>query len=216
VTGVAVHPVARGLLVWMQAGGPRLQSLMAEEAARADDLSPAGDAAVRAQLRFLAEALAANAGPGRAAALEAFRDRLPDVLDDAEDRLRAHAELLGEATAFEVGLQFADASPDDPGLVAMLERRVRVGAWVRLFLEAFDAAQPDRPPAAPAALAWMADHQVHLADTIFSMDRRAKQLAQQRGGPEAIADQEVVNRIGQATMLQSHVRFLVEALARAM
>jgi len=208
--------VARGLLVWMQTNGPRLQALMAQEAARADDLSPAGDAAVRAQLRFVADALAANAGPGRAEALAGFRDRLPSALDGAAERVGELSELLGEATALEVGLQFADASPDDPGLVAMLARRVRVDAWMRLFLERYDAAQPDRPPAAPAALAWMAEHQTHLADTIFAMDRRAKQHELERGGPDAIADVETVNRIGQATMLQSHVRFLVEALARAL
>lgn len=210
-----VHPVARGLLAWMQANGPRLQALMGDEAARAEDLSPAGDAAVRAQLRFLAEALAANAGPGRADPLVRFRDGLPAVLDGAGDRLDELTGLLGEATAFEIGLQFADANPEDPGLVAMLERRVRVGAWMRLFLEAYDAAQRDRPPVTPAALHWMGAHQTHLADTIFSMDRRAKQLEMDRGGPDAVADQDVVNRIGQAAMLQSHVRFLVEALAHS-
>ena len=72
-----LHPTARGLLAWMQAGGPRLRALMAEEAATAEDLSPAGDAAVRAHLRFLAEALAANAGPGRAGALAGRPSRKP-------------------------------------------------------------------------------------------------------------------------------------------
>ena len=124
-------------------------------------------------------------------------------------------ELIGEATAFEIGKQFPDATAEDAGLVAMLERRVRVGAWMRWFLEAYDAAQPDAAPTGPAALRWMGENQVHLADTIFSMDRRAKELEMERGGPDAVADTAAVNRIGQATMLQSHVRFLVEALARA-
>ena len=80
------------------------------------------------------------------------------------------------------------------------------------------APQPAEPstPAAPAALEWMAAHQAQLADTIFAMDRRAKQAELDRGGPDAIASPEVVNRIGQAAMVQAHARFLVEALAAAL
>jgi hypothetical protein len=59
----------------------------------------------------------------------------------------------------------------------------------------------------------MAGHQDQLADTIFAMDRRAKQAELDRGGPDAIASAEVVNRIGQAATIQAHTRFLVEALA---
>ena len=40
----------------------------------------------------------------------------------------------------------------------------------------------------PAALAWMGERQVQLADTIFAMDRRAKEAELARGGPDAIAD----------------------------
>jgi hypothetical protein len=59
----------------------------------------------------------------------------------------------------------------------------------------------------------MADHQTLLADTIFAMDRRAKELEISRGGPDAVADAKVVNRIGQAAALHAHTRFLVDALA---
>jgi hypothetical protein len=59
----------------------------------------------------------------------------------------------------------------------------------------------------------MSDHQTLLADTIFAFDRRAKQAELARGGPDAIADPAVVNRIGQAATLQGSMRFLVEALA---
>lgn len=199
----------------MQTNGPRLQDLMAEEAATAEDLSPSGDAAVRAQLRFVADALAANAGPGQQAELAAFRTALPERLTEAEAELTHLVDMLGEAAAFEAGKQFGDQAPEDPALASMLERRIRVGAWMRLFLRMLDEARPERPPASPAALEWMGAHQQHLADTIFSMDRRAKELEMARGGPDAVANPEVVNRIGQAAMLQSHVRFLVEALAQA-
>ena len=59
----------------------------------------------------------------------------------------------------------------------------------------------------------MGERQTQLADTIFAMDRRAKEGEMARGGPDAVANPEVVNRIGQAAMLQAHTRFLVEALA---
>ncbi len=47
-----------------------------------------------------------------------------------------------------------------------------------------------------------------------SLDRGAKQALIDRGRPDAVADPEVVNQIGQATMLQGHIKFLVEALAQ--
>jgi hypothetical protein len=59
----------------------------------------------------------------------------------------------------------------------------------------------------------MGGHQDLLADTIFAMDRRAKQAEMDRGGPDAVATAEVANRIGQAATVQAHTRFLVEGLA---
>jgi hypothetical protein len=95
----------------------------------------------------------------------------------------------------------------------MLDRRVRLAAWTRVFLDALDEARAPAAPASPAILEWMGDHQGLLSDTIFAMDRRAKQAELDRGGPDAIAAAEVVNRIGQAATIQAHTRFLVEALA---
>jgi hypothetical protein len=48
------------------------------------------------------------------------------------------------------------------------------------------------------------------------MDRRAKEIEISRGGPDAVADPAVSNRIGQAATLHAHTRFLVEALARCL
>ena len=120
---------------------------------------------------------------------------------------------MGEAHAFEAALQFGDHAGEDPGMRAVLDRRVRVAAWTRVFLAALDAARAPAEPVAPAVLAWMAEHQAGLADTIFAMDRRAKRAELDRGGPDAIASPEVVNRIGQAAVVQAHARFLVEGLA---
>ena len=209
------HPTARGLLVWMQTHPDRLRELLDREAAGDDDLAPAGDPAVRAHLTFVAEALAASAAPAAAATLEAFAARLPALLADRLDRVDEEIGRGGEAVAFELELQFRGETADDPGIRAMVDRRLRIGAWTRVFLAELDAARAPAAPVADAVLAWMGDRQTQLADTIFAMDRRAKEAELERGGPDAIADTAVVNRIGQAAMLQAHTRFLVEALAES-
>ena len=209
----APHPAARGLLVWMQTHPERLRELLDRAADGSDDLAPAGDPAVRAHLAFVAQALAANAAPGAAAALEAFASELPARLVDSEPRVDEQLERLGEATAFELDLQFGDAAADDPSIHTMIDRRMRIGAWTRVFLDDLDEARGARPIGAEV-LAWMGERQVQLADTIFAMDRRAKESELARGGADAIASPETVNRIGQAAMLQAHTRFLVEGLAQ--
>ena len=130
-----------------------------------------------------------------------------------EDEVDDQIKRIGEATAFELDLQFGDEVADDPGIHAMIDRRVRIAAWTRVFLEALDDAREGEPPVATDVLAWMGERQTQLADTIFAMDRRAKEGEIARGGPDAVASPEVVNRIGQAAMLHAHTRFLVEGLA---
>jgi hypothetical protein len=181
----APHPTARGLLVWMQTHHTRLLELVAEEGANSGDASPAGDAAIRAHLRFVAEALAANAGPGQAAELEGF------------------------ATHLAIRMQAASESMD-----GVLERRLRVDASIQVFLEALDRARPDRVPIRQPTLAWWKANSRRLAHTIFALDRGAKQALLDRGQQDAVADPEIVNQIGQAAMLQGHIKFLVEALAQ--
>lgn len=212
----AVHPVAQGLLGWMQANPARLHALLADEAEGADDLAPAGDPAVRAHLRFVAEGLAANASPAARDPLRGFVHGLPALLAAREARVDEEMRVVGEAHAFEVSLQFGDEAADDPSVRGMLDRRVRIAAWTRVFLAGLDEARAPAAPVAGAVLAWMGDRQVQLADTIFAMDRRAKEQEIARGGPDAVANPEVVNRIGQAAMLQAHTRFLVEGLAESL
>ena len=232
----AVHPVAQGLLGWMQANPERLRANLDEEAAHAlasagrlqsgrarggppsepDDVGPAGDPALRAHLRFVAEALAAVAAPSGREALEAFAAGLPALLAEREPEVDEQMRQVGEAHAFEVGLQFGGEAAEDPSVHAMVDRRVRMAAWTRVFLAGLDDARAPAAPVAAAALEWMAARQTQLADTIFAMDRRAKEREIARGGPDAVASPEVVNRIGQAAMVQAHARFLVEALAESL
>jgi hypothetical protein len=197
----------------MQSHTQRLPALLAREAAGSDDLAPAGDAAVRAHLALVAEALAANAAPASAAALDGFAGGISATLRDREAQVDEQMRRVGEATAFELDLQFGDEVADDPGVHQMIDRRIRIAAWTRVFLDALDEARAPEPPVAGAVLGWMGERQTQLADTIFAMDRRAKEGEIARGGPDAVASPEVVNRIGQAAMLHAHTRFLVEGLA---
>lgn len=205
-------PQARPLVGWMQAHPDRLRALLSEEASEAGDLSPVGDAAVRAHLLFVTEALTASAdddGRGR--------------LRELDRRLRTHAaagrlddatELVGAATAHELRLQFGESAADDEALGDMAGRRVRIVAWHRVFLDELEDALGSAAFDAKEAKAWMSANQTVLADIIFAMDRRAKQREIDLGGPDAVASAEVANRIGQAATLHAHTRFLADALER--
>jgi hypothetical protein len=207
VTTRAAHPVAQALLGWMQLNTPLLRDLLEHE--------PAGeDAAMRAHLRFLARGLAEVAAPAARAGLEAFAGDMDGWFVRSEARLDEEMRRVGEAHAHEAGLQFGPAAGEDPTNRAVIERRVRMVAWSRVFLDGVEEALgPAGAGLADRSTHWMSDHQTLLADTIFAFDRRAKQAELARGGPDAIADPAVVNRIGQAATLQGSMRFLVEALA---
>ncbi len=212
-----IHPDARAVLAWMGQRMSRLQELVDEELARpgADqDRSPASDAAIRSHLRFVAEGLAAHAAPARADALESFAAEVGDALVADADALDAELAPVGEATVFELEKQFGSGISEDEQMHATAGRRVRLAAWTNLFLAQLDDAL-DASVKAPA-LEWMGERQGHLANTIFAMDRRAKELEIERNGPEAVDDVDVANRLGQAAMLQAHSRFLVEALVVTM
>ncbi|MGI9539677.1 MAG: hypothetical protein ACR2N6_05965 [Miltoncostaeaceae bacterium] len=213
-TSRPVHPASRALLAWMQANAGRARELLNEEARDAEDLSPAGDAAVVAHLRFVAEALSA-ASPAHEPMRE-FGAKARGLLHARSELLEAEMSREGEAAAIELGAQFGDSAGDDPSSVAMVERRVRLGAWRRVFLDALDEVRSPAPRVAGTAEQWMVDRQTQLADLIFAMDRRAKEVEIERSGPDAVEDADVVNRIGQAAMLQAQMRFLVEAVAESL
>ena len=196
----------------MQQNGRRLRDLLDIEALDADDLSPTSEAAIRAHLRLVSEALAATAGPATRDGLEELAETLPERFVDRADELERELELLEDAAAHELDLQFgAQRTADDPTMREVIERRLRVQAWSRFFLRRVGEAAGDER-LADGALAWMGEHQTDLATTIFSMDRRAKEAEIARHGPQAVDDLARVNQIGQAAMLQAHMRFLVEAI----
>jgi hypothetical protein len=204
-------PHTAAVVEWMKANGGRLRELLDEEGEGAEDRSPAGEPAIRAHLRFQAEALAATASPPLAGALERLADELPERFEGGEDLLDQELQREAEAAGFEVRLQFGDASGEDPSLATVVGRRVLITAWSRFFLQLLDEALDEDGRLAGAAGAWMDGHEEDLAMMIFSIDRRAKQAEIARGGEDAVADRDRVNLIGQAALLQARMRFLAEA-----
>ena len=184
------------------------------EAAGSDDHSPAGEAAIRAYLRLVAEALAATAGPAtRDRASRNSPARCPRgstrrgrswTPSSSSWRTRPRTSSICSSAS-------AQAS-NDPSVREVTRRRLRVQAWTRVFLRRVGEAAGD-DGVAGASLEWMAARQDDLASLIFAMDRRAKEGEIARRGAEAVDAPDVVNRIGQAAMLQAHMRFLVEAIA---
>jgi hypothetical protein len=215
-TSAPGQALARELLAWMGAHGARLRTLLAEEAERdpETDLSPAGEPAIRAYRRLVAEALAAGRDPEVAAAAARLGERLPILAEERRGELDEDIAAGGEALAFEVGLQLGAGADADPSTRGMVERRARVMAWLRFFLARLDdeLAPAGREVAAPA-LAWMGANQSLLSVLNHRTGHRVRQRDAEHGG---LGDEQELRRVAQAAMLQAHVRFLVEALGAAL
>jgi hypothetical protein len=207
-------PVDAGaVLTWMRGHGARLSALVAEETPEGADTAPAGDPAVRAHLRFLAEALAARAGDPVGPAARGLSADLPAFFDDTADLREEHLARGAGAIALEEHLQYGVLPGSDPSLDTALRRRLRLGAWTRLFLLALEerlGAAHDGM--ADTALAWTSGHQQRLARLIVAMDRQAKAAAGRSG---TALDPATLDAIGQATVVQGHVRLLLEGLEAA-
>ena len=197
----------------MQQHSARLRVLLEAEADGESDLSPAGEPAIRGHLRLVSEALAVTAGPATRGGLEQLALDLPNWFTERDGEIADQMARQAAAAEHELDRQFGTDRPtDDPSVQGMADRRMRVDGWLRLFLRWVGESIGD-DGFASVAVAWMDDHQTDLANTIFAMDRRAKEAEIARTGETAVDDPVVVNRIGQAAMLQAHTRFLVEACA---
>jgi hypothetical protein len=212
---------ARTAAAWMRAHPERREALLHEQGAEA--ASPAGDAAIAANLRFLAEALADAADGPLSEVLGRFAANLPASLPARADHLRDALERQDVLSVEEAVRQFGPAVPDDPEFRATLARRARLAAWGEVFVACLaDHLDEDGPlgelaPGLEDAVAqWMAARQDALASAIFSIDKRAKQAAIALDGPHAVDDPEIVNSIGQAASVQGHTLFLAEALAASL
>lgn len=202
-------------LAWMREHGEVLRVLLGEEQGDDPDPSPGDDAAIRSHLRFLATALHETASPVIAERLAGFADDLPEWFAGSQDLYDEHLETGIGAIALEEHLQFGVRPGSDPSLDAGLERRVRIGGLIRIFLLGLELRLgPSADGLEGEALGWMGAHQRELARLIFSLDRHAKASARGPGGE--MVDLETQDAIGQAAAVQGHVRLLVEALASAL
>lgn len=201
------------VLGWMRVHGERLQELVAEEAHDPADAAPAGDAAVRAHLRFAADAMEATADDRLGEALEGFSDELATWFEEARDLFDEHLEIGAGAMALEAHLQFGALPGEDPSIDEGLRRRLRIDGWLRLFLVALERRLgPAEDGFAEAVLAWIGARRRELGRLIIWLDRQAKLAAAARiaGGTVDLAIQ---NEISQAAVVQAHVRQLIEAVS---
>ena len=211
ITGGPVD--AAEALGWMRRHGDRLRELVAEEGQDDEDDALAGDPAIRAHLRFAASALEATAAEPVRGALAGLSDELHDWFEEARPLYDEHVATGAGAIALEEHLQFGASPGADPSLDEGLERRVRIGGWIRLFLLALEGRLgPAADGLGPEVLAAMADRQRDLSRLILQLDRAARSAAARRG----VGDFETQGRIGEAATVQGHVRLLVEEIAAAL
>lgn len=208
----AAEDQANATLSWMRERGDLLREIVREDLAEATDLTPGGDPNIRAHLRFVATALRATLAPPLGDALEGFADELPAWFDESLPLFDAHLETGVGAIALEEHLQFGTSPGSDPSLDAGLERRVRIGGWIRIFLLGMEAhLGPSADGLGDQVLAHIGARQRELARLIFSLDLQAKNAAREAAGGGV--DVEIQDQIGQAAAVQGHMRLLVEAIA---
>lgn len=202
---------AAATLAWMRGHGDLLRALVAEETGGDADDAPGGDPAIRAHLRFMAAALEATASGELAGRLAGFADDLPEWFAANDDLYEHHLAKGVGAIALEEHLQFGVLPGADPSLDAGLERRVRIGGWIRLFLLGLELRLGPRADGLEGAtLGWMGAHQRELSRLILSLDVQAKSAARESAGDGV--DLETQDAIGQVAVVQGYVRQLVEAL----
>jgi len=208
--GTAFDPA--GALAWMRGHGDLLRGLIAEEAG--DSLpAPADDAAIRGHLRFALAAVEATADAQLAGRIAGLSRELTGWFADGVEIYEAHVARGAGAVALEEHLQFGVRPGTDPSLDEGLMRRVRIGGWMRLALLGLEERLgPAADGVADEVLQWIAAHQGELGRLIVTLDRRAKAAA----GASAASDLAVQDEIGQAAVVQAHVRLMVEALARTL
>lgn len=201
------------VLAWMRVHGERLQQLVTQEARDAADAAPAGDAAVRAHLRFAAAAMEATGGDGLREAVEGFSDELSIWFAEAQDLFDEYLEIGAGAMALEAHLQFGALPGEDPSIDEGLRRRLRIEGWLRLFLMELERRLgPAEDGFAEAVLAWIGARGRELGRLIIWLDRRAKLAAAARIGTRTV-DLAIQDEISQAAVVQAHVRQLVEGVS---
>lgn len=132
-------------LAWMREHGEVLRALLGEEQGDDPGPAPGDDPAIRSHLRFLATALEETAAPEAAGRIAGFADELPEWFARNRDLYEEHLETGVGVIALEEHLQFGVRPGSDPSLDAGLERRVRIGGLIRIFLLGLELRLARRP-----------------------------------------------------------------------
>lgn len=206
---------ASAVLTWMQANPERLRELLREEDPDDTQESPAADPAVRAHLRLAAEGLMAGIAPGLADRVAGMADALDDWFEADHEVFDHQIELGRGAIALEEHLLYGASGETEPAIHAALERRVRLGAWSRVFLRCLEARLgPEYDGLTETALDWSKARERDLAATILQMHHRQVQGMQAALGRAITAEER--DQSSQLAAVTGHVRHTVEAAAHAL
>jgi hypothetical protein len=199
------------VLAWMRVHGDRLRELVAAEQEGERELAPGDDPTIRAHLRFAAEALAATAQEPLEGELAGYADALPGWFTECQPLYEDHLATGVGAIALEEHLQFGTRPGVDPSLDAALHFRLRIMAWVRIFLLGIESwLGPSADGLAEEALDEIRSRSGDLGRMILTLGTAAKTAARAAaGGP---VDIETQDGIGQVAAVQGHVRIVLEAL----
>jgi hypothetical protein len=203
------------VVAWMQHNPDRLRHLLREEDPDDVEVAPAADPAVRAHLRFVAEAMAQGASPVSAPLITGMADDLDDWFAEDHEVFDEQVERGRGAIALEEQLLSGADHETEPVIHAALERRVRLGAWNRLFLRCLESRLgPDYDGLTEAALDWSKAHERDLASAILQMHHRALRALAEATGQPATAEER--DQSSQAAAVRGHARHLVDAVAHAL
>jgi len=206
---------AAAVVAWMQRNPERLRHLLREEDPDDVEVAPAADPAVRAHLRFVAEALAHGASPSIAPLIGGMADDLNDWFTEDREVFDEQVERGRGAIALEEHLLYGADHETEPVIHAALERRVRLGAWNRLFLRCLESRLgPEHDGLTEAALDWSKAHERDLASAILQMHHRALGVLAEATGHPPTADER--DQSSQAAAVRGYARHLVDAAAHAL
>ncbi|MGE0026047.1 MAG: hypothetical protein AB7O78_11145 [Thermoleophilia bacterium] len=207
-------PAIGDVLAWMSDHGARLRELVAEEQAGERELAPADDPTIRAHLRYAAEGIAATAPEPLATGLAGFSEALPEWFTESQPLYEDHLAAGVGAIALEEHLQFGTRPGVDPSLDAALHFRLRITAWVRIFLIGIERwLGPAADGLSEEVLEEIRGRSGDLGRMILSFGTAARTAARgATGGPVDIGTQD---EIGQVAAVQGHVRIMLEALTGA-
>jgi hypothetical protein len=205
-------PAVRDVLAWMTDHGGRLRELVAAEQSGERELAPADDPTIRAHLRFAAEALAATASEPLAHDLAGFADALPGWFTECQPLYEDHLAAGIGAIALEEHLQFGTRPGVDPSLDAALHFRLRITAWVRIFLIGLERwLGPAADGLSEEVLEEIRGRAGDLGRMILSFGTAARNAA--RAAASGPVDIDTQDELGQVAAVQGHVRIMLEALA---